>query len=93
MNANKRIEGPEASGHKGLLSCEFSQINAPGVYIEQRTGTLLRVPEDAVVPGRSPVLEIVTNDPWVVSKISDNPFLPLTKARMVAADLDLFVNF
>jgi hypothetical protein len=93
MNANKRIEGPEVNRHKGILTCEFDQINAPGSYVEQRTGTLLRVPEDALVPGRSPVLEVVTNEPWVVSRISDDPFLPLTKARMLAADLDLYVNF
>jgi hypothetical protein len=93
MTTSKRIESPELSRHKGILTCDFEQINAPGVYVEQRTGTLLRVPEDAVVPGRSPVLEVVTNEPWVVSKISDDPFLSLTKARMVAADLDLYVNF
>jgi len=53
------------------------EINARGVYIEQRTGTLLRVSEDAVVHGRSPIFEIV-------------PFLPLTTARMIAADVDLY---
>ena len=29
----------------------------------------------------------------IVSKLSDDPFVPVTKARMIAADLDLFVNF
>jgi len=28
-----------------------------------------------------------------VTRISDDPYLPMTKARMIAADLDLPVNF
>ena len=31
--------------------------------------------------------------PMYVVKLSDNPFIPLTKARMMAADLDLSINF
>ena len=29
----------------------------------------------------------------IVTKLSDDPFIPLTKARMIAADLDHAVNF
>ncbi len=73
----------------GLLTCEFDQVNTPGLYIENRAGFLFRIPEDALVPGRSPGIEILSTDPCVVTKISDDPFLPITKARMIAADLDL----
>jgi hypothetical protein len=38
-------------------------------------------------------MEIVANEPWVVKRLSDDPYVPLTKARMIAADLDLPVNF
>ncbi len=77
----------------GLFSCEFDAINTPGLYIENRTGILLRIPEDALVPGRSPAIEILSNDTWIVTKISDDPFMPVTKARMIAADLDIRTNF
>lgn len=91
MNSVKKLEKPltNASFH----TCTFDQIETPGTYVENRTGTLLRVPEDALAPGRSPRIEIVADEAWVVTRLSEDPYLPLTKARMVAADLDIPVNF
>lgn len=91
----KKHETADVAQHMtaGLLTCEFSQINQPGLYVENHTGALVRVPEDGVRPNRSPVLSILGREPWVVTKISDDPFLSITKARLVAADLDLAVNF
>ena len=71
----------------------FDQINDPGAYICNWSGHLVRMPEDAVSAGRSPVLEILGRDVLHVTKISENPFIPVTKARMIASDLDLVVNF
>jgi hypothetical protein len=93
MVATKRetIEAPHQRA--GIMTCEFDQINSAGVYVENRTGSLMRIPEDALIPGRSPAIEILSTDPWVVTKISSDPYLPLTKARLIAADLDLVVHF
>lgn len=71
----------------------FEQINSPGCYILKQTGTLLRVPPDALIPGRSPAIDVVSRDQWFVAKISGDPYMTLSKARAVAADLDLPVNF
>ncbi|MFQ5700824.1 MAG: hypothetical protein ACE5HU_03155 [Acidobacteriota bacterium] len=75
------------------MTCRFDKIESPGVYVEDRTGVLLRIPEDALLPGRSPSIEVLSNEPWYVTKISDDPYIPLTKARLLAADLDLQVGF
>lgn len=71
----------------------FGMLSEPGCYVSNWTGHLVRVPEDALKPGRSPVLEILGKEPMIVTKISDDPFITITKARMIAADLDLTVNF
>ena len=71
----------------------FEMINEPGTYFCNWSGHLMRVPDDAVLQGRSPVIEIIGSDTVHVTKLSDDPFLPLTKARMIAADLDHAVNF
>ena len=71
----------------------FDAINAPGAYICNWSGHLLRVPEDGVTPGRSPLVNIVGCDPLTVTKISDNPFITLTKAKLLASNWDLNVNF
>ncbi len=71
----------------------FEGICEPGTYFSNWSGHLIRVPEDGVKPGRSPIIEIRGKEPMIVTKLSDDPFLTLTKARMLAADLDLEVNF
>ncbi len=71
----------------------FDQVQTPGAYVVHNTGHLVRVPEDALSLGRSPLVDIVANEPMLVSKISENPYLPLTKARILACDADLPVNF
>ncbi len=81
-------------GHYGVGSClAFDQINEPGAYVCNWSGHLVRVPEDAVKPGRSPALEIRGKEQIYVTKIADDPFVPLTKARMLASDLDQLVDF
>lgn len=71
----------------------FSQLNEIGTYVFKDGGQLLRVPEDALKPGRSPVMGIIGKEVLTVCKLSDDPFIPITKARLVAADLDVEVNF
>jgi hypothetical protein len=78
--------------HVGM-SIPFEQINEPGAYICCWSGHLLRVPEDGVTPGRSPLINIIGCGPLTVTKISDNPYVTVTKAKLLAANFDLNVNF
>ena len=71
----------------------FEKISAAGCFVLNRTGDLLRVPEDALQPRRSPAMDIVSKDSWLVTRLSTDPYLPLNKARALAADMDLLVNF
>ena len=71
----------------------FENIEEPGTYVSNWTGHLVRVPEDALKSGRSPLIEIRGKEAMFVTKLSDDPYLTLSKARMLAADLDLDVNF
>tara|TARA_B100000315_G_C14319676_1_gene470202 strand:- start:143 stop:394 length:252 start_codon:yes stop_codon:yes gene_type:complete len=72
---------------------KFEDINEPGAYMADWSGHLLRFPEDSIKPGRSPLLDIVGKEPLYVTKISGDPYVTLTKARQMAADLDCNVNF
>ncbi len=71
----------------------FSDIHEPGAYVSNTTGHMVRIPADAVKTERTPVIDLVAAEPMLFSKISVNPFISLTKARMLACDLDLPVNF
>ena len=78
---------------KTCHSLRFSEIDAPGCYVGSASGDLYRVPEDGVLAGRSPVIDIVARTPRMVTKISQNPWLPISEARRLAVDSDLHVNF
>ena len=75
------------------MQIPFEAINEPGCYICNWSGHLLRVPDDAVKPGRSPVITIKGAETLFVTKISNDPFCQVTKARLLAADCDVAVNF
>ena len=75
------------------MKISFEAINEPGCYVCNWSGHLLRVPEDGVAAGRSPLINVIGSEPLYVTKISDNPFIPMTKARMLACNCDINVNF
>ncbi|HUU44431.1 MAG TPA: hypothetical protein VM118_01755 [Acidobacteriota bacterium] len=88
---NQREAEQEARGFGSQLP--FESISEPGAYICNWSGHLLRVPDDSIKPGRSPVISLRGNMPLHVTKISDNPFVPVSKARLLTADCDLMANF
>ena len=71
----------------------FENIEEAGAYLSNWTGHLIRVPDDGLNVGRSPLVDIRGTEPMMVTKLSDDPYITLTKARIIAADLDLPVNF
>jgi hypothetical protein len=93
MTVNPRTRTTEFD-HKGIgTQVPFEAINEPGCYVCNWSGHLLRVPEDSIKPGRSPVITIKGNEPLFVTKLTCDPFIPVTKARTLAADCDVPVNF
>ncbi len=80
------------SGNIGQV-VPFESISEPGTYVCNWSGHLLRVPDDAVTPGRSPLINIVGCEQLFVTKIADNPFMTVTKCRLIACNLDVAVNF
>ena len=71
----------------------FDSISEPGAYICNWSGHLLRVPDDAVAPDRSPLINMIGCEPLFVTKISSNPFVSVTKAKLLACNADVHVNF
>ena len=76
----------------GFLSVPFQNIEEPGVYVTKH-GDLFRVPEEALAEGHSPLMDWESRDSILVSRISSDPYMPISKCRQVAADCDLPVNF
>ena len=75
------------------ITVPFNDIGEPGAYYCHSTGWLYRVPDDVLSLGHSPVMNIVTGDDMFVTKISEDPWVPLNKARQLCANKDYGVNF
>lgn len=71
----------------------FGDLSKPGAYVSNDTGCLFRIPDDGLVSGRSPLIEIVGKSPIMMTKVSEDPWIPISKARQLAADADLYINF
>ncbi len=96
MNQSKNAsqQACQSAFHSQAGACvPFDSIQDPGCYICNWSGHMIRIPEDGVTPGRSPMINIVGNEPLYVTKIADNPFVSVTKARLLASNFDLPVNF
>jgi hypothetical protein len=92
MSMESQTDVPQGSRGFGTQTL-FQSINEPGTYICNWSGHLLRVPEDGIKIGRSPLISMTANEHLYVTKISDNPFIEVSKARLLAAEYDLPVKF
>ena len=76
-----------------LVNLPFGDVQTPGCYVAKNTGNLYRIPAEALALGRSPLIEIVSKTGTLMTKISEDPWVPINKARQLCADADVFPNF
>ncbi len=55
----------------------WEEIKHPGSYLYISSGTLVRIPQEALAPGHSPLISITANDETRVALLSDNPSTPI----------------
>ena len=79
--------------YKTGMTLPFNGIHEPGTYIFCRSGHLLRVPETGIGPEHTPLMSVVAADSLMVTKIDDDPYIPVAQARLLAANQDVAVNF
>ncbi len=88
LEADRSVNRSSSAG----VSIPFDAIRAPGSYVCNWNGYLLRVPQGSITTRAQPI-NIVGSAPLFVTKISDDPDLPVSAARQVAVDLKLHVSF
>lgn len=88
--AHRPDEGPAATSRWIPLG----NVTQPGTYVAKQTGDLIRIPPDGASSGdEQKLLDKSAQEEMLVTKISDDPFIPITKARFAAAALDVEVSF
>ncbi len=71
----------------------FHDINSPGTYLAQDKGLLIRIPPEGVLAGQSPVISLGGSERVEVVQLSSDPWIPVSRARSIAASLDLETGF
>ena len=77
----------------GNTTLPFDGIHEPGAYICRWSGHLLRVPADSISSERTPRMSVISADALLVTKLDSDPFIPVPKARLLATNHDVSVNF
>lgn len=76
-----------------LIETSWDQLDSPGAYVELETGDLYRVPQEAVVQGASPIIQKVSHTTARLVRVSEDPYCPILRARVVAANNNIEPNF
>jgi len=93
MSSTSYMHDQGTSNRHRTPTIPFDNLAEAGCYVCTWSGHLLRVPPDGIARGRSPLMSFVARKPLYVTKLCGDPYLPLAKARLLAADADLNVNF
>jgi hypothetical protein len=86
-------QATERKTSPSLPEVSWSDLETPGFYVSRATGNGYRIPAEALIKGASPVIEQVSAQPSRLVKLSANPFIPLMKARNLAANYNIEPNF
>lgn len=71
----------------------LDQINEPGAYVSRGSGDLIRVPVSGASCGDAELMDKHMSEPIYVTRISRDPFLAISSARVAAANLDIKISF
>jgi hypothetical protein len=71
----------------------WNSIDRPGCYLILGSGDLVRIPQEAVAHGHSPLITVTSTGETRVARLSENVAEPISTLRVLAADNDYFVNF
>jgi hypothetical protein len=78
---------------RSLRTCDIDQIDTPGTYVENRWGTIFRMPKEALPSERHGRSKRLSRESWPVTRLTKNPDIPLDTARKLATHLGLRINF
>ncbi len=71
----------------------LDEVTDAGAYVSRGSGDLVRVVAAGRPLGAEELLEKHGTAPVYLTQVSTDPFVPITRARMEAANRDIEVNF
>jgi len=76
-----------------LPEVTWEDLSEPGAYVERGSGDLYRIPQEALIPGGSPIIRKESVGASRLVQISKNPFVTTLEARLRCARHNVEPNF
>jgi hypothetical protein len=71
----------------------WTNIDQPGFYVNKATGQGFRITKELLIPGASPALSFLGAEKERFVLLSDDPYLPVSAAKLLCADNDVSPMF
>jgi hypothetical protein len=84
---------PMTYPEREYLNVPLEKIETPGCYVSKNTGTLYRIPAEALAGGPNARIGILSKEGTMMTKIAADPWLPINTARRLCANADVQPNF
>ena len=86
----ERTRGPHQATREIM---GWSNIDQPGFYVNKATGQGFRITQELLITGASPALSYLGAERDRFVLISDDPYLPVSAAKILCADNDISPAF
>ncbi len=90
---NTPQEGDVSRTSLGVPCTPLDKIREPGAYVCSGTGDLVRVVRTGACSDEEGLVKQHGTQAILVTQVSKDPFIPITGARIAAANLDIEISF
>ncbi|HEV8438843.1 MAG TPA: hypothetical protein VGT40_12170 [Methylomirabilota bacterium] len=89
----EKVHAVSAQSQQFSTELSWDNIEEPGAYVDATSGELYRIPQEALLPGSSPLIRKESARPSKLVQLSKSPFITTFQARMLACEHDVQPNF
>ncbi len=89
----ERLPTEPYADQDGLIWQPLVDVTEPGAYVCRESGDLVRIPPTGATSDTSELIERQKAEPVYVVRIHPDPFVAISRARVLAANLDLEISF
>lgn len=93
MASQTHYEGGLAPSEGDTPPTRLDQVAEPGTYVCPQTGDLIRLVRGGAPLDDTDLRKKLGEEPVYVTRISNDPFIPISRARVAAANLDVDISF
>jgi len=83
----------EPQSRNTLPEIAWEELREAGPYVERGSGDLYRIPQEALIPGASPIIHKESLGASRLVQVSKNPFVTSLEARLRCAQHNIEPNF